>query len=180
MEGNWIDIATSLATVAAAVATALTAFLLWRQDRRAREAALPMVECTIRQPLYRHPRPTWEADITLRNFGPSALYVTEVRLTRPRGWTLQASGSGVDEANPARVALNATIAPFGATRIASLSTREQRAADVTYLELSLGPREPPASAATIKVRMVITIEQRMRETRSSRIAISRIIKIPAS
>ncbi|GLK71690.1 hypothetical protein KHC23_12945 [Ancylobacter dichloromethanicus] len=86
----------------------------------------------------------------------------------------------MDEANPARVELNATIAPFGATRIASLSTREQRAADVTYLELSLGPRESSAPGTTIKVRMVVSVEQRMRETRSSRIAINRAIKMPAS
>lgn len=180
MESNWIDIATSVATVAAAVATALTAFLLWRQDRRAQEAALPLVECIIGPPIYQHPRPTWTADITLRNFGPSALYVTEVRLARPRGWTLQERGKGVDEADQARVALNAAIAPLGATRVVNLSTREQRPANVIYLELSLGPREPLVSGATIKVRMVVTIEQRMRETRSSRIAINRTIKMPAS
>src|SRR3546814_13860356 len=89
--GTWINIG---ATAITAVATAVTAVLMWREGRRRAAESDPVVECTARwagkRQLILH--------TVVRNKLQVSLEVTPARLVRPRGGnhaqepTLESSG----------------------------------------------------------------------------------------
>src|SRR3546814_9553483 len=76
--GTWINIG---ATAITAVATAVTAVLMWREGRRRAAESDPVVECTARWAGKRQ----LILNIVVRNKLPVSIEVTRARLVRPRG-----------------------------------------------------------------------------------------------
>jgi hypothetical protein len=65
-----------------AVATAVTAFLLWLDRRERQRAGEPAVECEVRQ----DKESGWIViSLVVRNFKPYAVYVESLQIRRPRG-----------------------------------------------------------------------------------------------